>query len=62
MKVSAGRIELLIWMLIYAGLLLGGLGIALSRGGQPFGWGVSAVGVVAAVTGVVLVWVRSRMA
>ena len=61
MKLSTGRIELLVWVLIYGGLLLCGLGIALARGGQAWGTGIGVVGVVAALAGAVLVWVRSRM-
>jgi hypothetical protein len=61
LKLAAGRIETLVWVLIYGGLLVFGLGVALSRGGLDYGWGVSLVGVVVAVAGVVLVYVRSRM-
>ena len=60
MKLSTGRIEVLVWVLIYGGMLSCGMGIALSRGGQGYGWGVAAAGMVAAIAGVVLVWVRSR--
>ena len=61
MKLSAGRIEALVWVLIYGGLIVFGLGMALSRGGLGYGWGVSIAGIVIAVAGVVLVYVRSRM-
>jgi hypothetical protein len=57
-----GRVEILVWVLIYGGLLVFGLGVALSRGGLDYGWSVSVVGIVLAVAGVVLVYVRSRMA
>jgi hypothetical protein len=60
LKLSTGRIEVLVWVLIYGGMLSCGMGIALSRGGQGYGWGVAAAGMVAAIAGVVLVWVRSR--
>ena len=62
MKLSAGRVELLIWVLIYGGMLGFGFGFALTRGGQSYGWGVCAVGVAAAIVGSLLIWVRSRMA
>ena len=62
MKVSTGRVEALVWMLIYGGLLVCGLGIALSRGGQGWGPGIAVAGVVAALAGAALIWVRSRMA
>jgi hypothetical protein len=48
-------------VLIYGGLLLCGLGVALTRGGLGYGWTVSVIGIVLAVAGVVLVYVRSRM-
>jgi hypothetical protein len=61
LKLPAGRVEVLVWILIYGGLLVLGLGVALSRGGLDYGWTVSVVGVVLAIAGVVLVYVRSRM-
>ena len=61
MSLSTGRIEALVWVLVYGGLLVFGLGVALSRGGLGYGWGVSVVGIVFAVAGAVLVYVRSRM-
>ena len=61
MNSSAERIETWIWVLIYGGLLVCGLGVALSRGGLAYGWAVSVIGIVLAVAGVVLIYVRSRM-
>ena len=61
MKLSAGRLDVLVWVLIYGGLLLCGLGIALARDGQPLGWSVTIGGAVAAFAGTLLIWVRSRM-
>ena len=61
MTVSTQRIGTLIWVLIYGGLLSAGLGIALERGGQGFGWGVAIGGATAALAGMVLIWIRSRM-
>ena len=62
MKLSVGRIETLVWALVYGGLLVFGLGVALSRGGLDYGWSVSIAGIVLAVAGVVLIYLRSRMA
>ncbi len=62
MKLSAGRLDLLVWVLIYGGLLLCGLGVALSRDGFDYGWGVGLVGLAGAAAGVVLIYVRSRLA
>ena len=61
MNLAPGRIEALVWVLIYGGLLVFGLGVALSRGGLDYGWSVSIAGIVFAVAGVVLIYVRSRM-
>jgi hypothetical protein len=61
LNLAPGRIEALVWVLIYGGLLVFGLGVALSRGGFDYGWSVSIVGIVFAVAGVVLIYVRSRM-
>jgi hypothetical protein len=55
------RLDKLIWTLVFGGLLALGPGIALDRAGQPWAWWVIAAGALAAATGAVLVWVRSRM-
>jgi hypothetical protein len=62
LKSSTARIETWVWVLIYGGLLVCALGVALSRGGFGYGWTVSVIGIVLAVAGVVLIYVRSRMA
>ena len=59
MKTST--IETLIWVLIYGGLLGVGLGLAVQRYVEPLGWGIAVVGAIVAATGVVLIYVRSRM-
>ncbi len=61
MSIPVARVEVLVWVLIYGGLLSAGLGIALERGGQGFGWGVAIGGATAALAGMVLIWIRSRM-
>jgi hypothetical protein len=61
LKLSPGRVEALVWILIYGGLFVFALGFALSRGGLRHGWGVSVVGIVFTIAGAVLVYVRSRM-
>jgi len=61
LKFAPGRIETLVWVLVYGGLLVFGLGVALSRGGLDYGWSISIVGIVIAVAGVVLIYLRSRM-
>jgi uncharacterized membrane protein HdeD (DUF308 family) len=61
LKFSAERIETWVWVLIYGGLLVCGLGVALTRGGMDYGSTVAVIGIVLAVAGVLLVYVRSRM-
>ncbi len=58
---SPQRLDLLIWVLIFGGLLGAGLGLAVQRSDATLGWSIVGVGGVAAAVGVVLVWVRSRM-
>lgn len=62
---KASRVEALVWVLVYGGLFLLGLGIALRRlngdSGDGLGGVLMAVGGVLLAIGAVLVWVRSRM-
>jgi hypothetical protein len=62
LSLSASRVEVLVWVLIYGGMLGAGIGIALERSGKSsFGWGVVCAGAAVTLVGVVLIWVRSRM-
>jgi len=54
-------LDTLIWVLLYGGLLLVGLGLSISRSDDALGWSVVTGGGTAAVVGVVLIYVRSRM-
>ena len=54
-------LEKWIWILIYGGLFLLILGIATGRANEVLGWSVALPGVVLAVVGVVLIYVRSRL-
>jgi len=58
---NTNRIETLVWVLVYGGLLAIGLGIAVQRSDAALGWGLVIAGGIAAALGVVLIWVRSRM-
>jgi len=55
------RLEVLIWVLIYGGLLTLVLGIASGDVHRVAGWSLAVLGAVAAAAGVVLIWVRSRL-
>jgi formate hydrogenlyase subunit 3/multisubunit Na+/H+ antiporter MnhD subunit len=54
-------LEKWIWILIYGGLFLLILGIATGRADETIGWIMAVPGVVVAIVGVVLIYVRSRM-
>ena len=59
---KAARVEVLIWVLIYGGLLALSLGVFVSRqGGGVIAVVLYAIGILAVLAGAVLVWVRSRM-
>ena len=61
MKLRPARLEALIWALIYGGLIVAVVGIALERNGAGYGRGIVAAGALAVAAGIVLVWVRSRL-
>jgi VIT1/CCC1 family predicted Fe2+/Mn2+ transporter len=54
------RLQTLIWVLIYGGLLTLVLGIATARSDGAVGWTLGVVGGLAAAAGVVLIAVRAR--
>ncbi|HKX40129.1 MAG TPA: hypothetical protein VJO99_03155 [Burkholderiaceae bacterium] len=58
---AASRVEVWVWVLIYGGLLLLGLGLSAQRSDTAIGWVLIVAGVIATGAGAVLVWVRSRM-
>ena len=58
---TSAKIEKLVWVLIYGGLLAVALGISVARGGHWVSWCFGVLGVMAVVAGVVLIVVRSRM-
>lgn len=58
---STKRLGTLIWVLIYGGLFAAGIGFALDRAGESYGWSIIVGGLLALAVGCVLVWVRSRL-
>ncbi len=54
-------LEKWIWILIYGGLFLLILGIATGRTDAALGWSMAVPGVLVAIVGAVLVYVRSRL-
>ncbi|MEP6740387.1 MAG: hypothetical protein ABJA61_08405 [Caldimonas sp.] len=61
MTLPTARVEVLVWVLIYGGLIGASLGIALQRGGAPYGWFMLVAGALAVLIGILLIWLRSRM-
>ena len=55
------RLQTLIWVLIYGGLLALVLGIATARTDGALGWSLAAGGGLAAAVGVALIAVRARL-
>ncbi|MET0311759.1 MAG: hypothetical protein ABW051_06880 [Burkholderiaceae bacterium] len=58
---TLNRIETLIWVLLYGGLIALVVGIATNRADEASGWLLIAGGAISAVAGIVLIWVRSRL-
>jgi hypothetical protein len=58
---STSRLDVLIWVLIYGGLLSVALGLSVQRSEGGLGIAVIIIGAIAAAVGVLLVYVRSRM-
>jgi len=55
------RIQQLIWVLIYGGLLALVLGLSVERHDQAMGWSMVVGGGCVALLGAVLIYVRSRL-
>lgn len=55
------RLQALIWILIYGGLLTLVLGLSVQRLSDTLGWSLVAGGGVVAAIGFVLIYVRSRI-
>ena len=60
-SLKAARIEVWIWVLVYAGLIVFGTGLAVRRSDASLGWSIAAVGALLVAAGALLVWIRSRM-
>ena len=61
MRLTVAKVEVLIWALIYGGLLILAVGLALREVHGLLAGTVSLIGGLIAAAGVVLIWIRSRM-
>ncbi|MEP6791971.1 MAG: hypothetical protein ABI907_11390 [Ramlibacter sp.] len=59
---AIARVQKLIWVLIYGGLFCAVLGYATRPTAPATGWSMMVIGACITAAGVVLIWVRSRMA
>ena len=62
MRVSKSAVDAWVWTLIYGGLLASSLGLFARRSLPALGWTFVVGGGFVAAAGVLLIWVRSRMA
>ncbi|MBA3592433.1 MAG: hypothetical protein H0W47_01355 [Polaromonas sp.] len=58
---SIVRLQKLIWVLIYGGLLTLVLGLSVQRTHEPLGWAMVVGGGIVATIGFSLIYVRSRL-
>ncbi len=58
---TIARLQTLIWVLIYGGLLTLVLGLSVQRTHDPLGWSLVVGGGVLAAIGFALIYVRSRL-
>lgn len=58
---KAAAVEKLVWLLIYSGLVLFSIGVAIETADAAIGWPLEVAGALLTLVGVLLIWVRSRM-
>ena len=57
---STARIDTWIWVLVYGGLIVLGVGLTVQRSDDSFGWVIALIGALLIAAGTLLVWIRSR--
>ena len=58
---STKRIDTWVWVFIFLGMIVLGIGLSVQRSDAALGWGIAAAGITLSAIGIVLVWIRSRM-
>jgi hypothetical protein len=61
LHLTSQRLHTIIWVLVYGGLLTLVLGLSVQRSDDDLGWSMVAAGLVVALLGFALVFVRARM-
>jgi sulfite exporter TauE/SafE len=56
----AARMDKLIWIFIFGGMIAIGLGLAVARSDDTLGWLFMVAGAVLVLAGATLIWQRSR--
>jgi membrane protein DedA with SNARE-associated domain len=57
----AKQVQNWVWILIYAGMILFALGMAVRQRDPALGGAIALPGVALVAIGIVLIWIRSRM-
>ena len=55
------HLDTAVWLFLYAGIALLGLGLFVIPVEAPLGWLIAPIGLLLVVIGAVLLWLRSRM-
>ena len=58
---STRKVETWVWVLVYGGMIVLGIGLAVQPTDPGTGWAIVCAGGVLITLGALLVWVRSRM-
>ena len=58
---NAKKMEKWVWIFVYAGIVVGGVGLALQRGDSTLGWTLTSLGGASILAGATLIWLRSRI-
>ena len=57
---SHARTDALIWVLVFGGLIVFGLGLSVGRSDDAIGWALCGFGMLDMAVGAVMLWSRSR--
>jgi heme A synthase len=58
---APARIDTWVWICIYVGMVVLGIGLAALRAAAPVAWALCTAGGALIAVGLVLVWLRSRL-